>query len=238
MILHIPHSSTDTLDYKFLHKERELLRMTDHYTDDLYGCADAKRVVFELSRLVCDVERFQDDEQEPMSRFGMGVCYTKNSEGNKLRVVTDANKEYIISNYYIPHHHELSSAVDDELAHSTKALIIDCHSFPDKAYRFNNDFNQKRPDICIGTDSYHTPKGLLEETKKYFLSKGYVVQVNKPYSGSIVPMKHYKKDKRVLSIMIEINRKLYMDEHGFKTEHYEDLKEEIHELLIHLNHLY
>ena len=46
MILHIPHSSTDTLYYDINNKERELLRMTDHFTDDLYQCENSQRVVF------------------------------------------------------------------------------------------------------------------------------------------------------------------------------------------------
>ena len=33
---------------------------------------------------------------------------------------------------------------------------------------------------------------------------------NKPFSGTIVPMKHYQKDRRVQSLMIEINRWLYL----------------------------
>jgi len=235
MILHIPHSSTNTLDYILSNKEQEILRMTDHFTDDLYTCRDASRVVFGLSRLICDVERFENDNEESMSRFGMGVCYTKNTEGKKLRDVTAKDKKYIIENYYRVHHKQLSDEVDKELEEDGNTLIVDCHSFPDKSYYFNSDFNENRPDICIGTDEFHTPKILIEKVKSFFLSKGYYVQVNSPYSGSMVPLKHYKKNKNVSSIMIEINRKLYMYEDGFKTEHYHDLKKEITELLKKIN---
>jgi len=41
---------------------------------------------------------------------------------------------------------------------------------------------------------------------------GYTLEINQPYAGSIVPMAFYHKDRRVVSIMIEVNRKLYMDE--------------------------
>jgi N-formylglutamate amidohydrolase len=235
MILHIPHSSTNTLDYILNNKEQEILRMTDHFTDDLYTCRGASRVVFGLSRLICDVERFEDDNEETMSRFGMGVCYTTNTDGKKLRDVTEQERKYIIENYYRVHHKQLSDEVDKKLEEDGMSLIVDCHSFPDKSYYFNNDFNQSRPDICIGIDEFHTPKKLLEQVKSFFLSKGYNVQVNNPYSGSIVPLKHYKKDKNVKSIMIEINRKLYMQEDGFIIEHYDDLKKEITELLKKIN---
>ena len=35
---------------------------------------------------------------------------------------------------------------------------------------------------------------------------------NQPFSGTIVPMKHYRKDQRVQSLMIEINRWFYLAE--------------------------
>ena len=41
---------------------------------------------------------------------------------------------------------------------------------------------------------------------------GYSTVRNEPFSGTIVPLKHYRKDQRVQSLMIEINRKLYVRE--------------------------
>ena len=43
-------------------------------------------------------------------------------------------------------------------------------------------------------------------------SCGYSTARDQPFSGSIVPMKHYRKDQRVQSLMIEINRWLYLGE--------------------------
>ena len=235
MILHIPHSSTQTLKYKLKNRDREILRMTDHFTDELYTNRDATRVVFGLSRLICDVERFEDDKQESMSKFGMGVCYTTDTDGKVLRRVAPEDREEIVKKHYRPHHKKLSNAVDKELKEKGSSLIIDCHSFPDNSYYFNSDYNKKRPDICIGTDSFHTSKELLHIVKSFFLKKGYETSVNAPYSGTIVPLKHYKKDKRVGSIMIEINRKLYMDDEGVKSEYFEELSGEVSELLSHLN---
>jgi N-formylglutamate deformylase len=51
------------------------------------------------------------------------------------------------------------------------------------------------------------------------------IAINKPFAGTLIPMKFYKQDKRVESIMIEINRKLYMDEStGEKNTRYSELK--------------
>ena len=235
MILHIPHSSTETLNRDILDKKIELLRMTDHFTDELYTCSNATKLIFGVSRLICDVERFEDDALEPMSKLGMGVCYIKNSYSKLLRRVSEEEKKSIVKTYYRPHHKKLSDAVDSELEKDGNSLIIDCHSFPNEAYPFNSDYKQKRPDICLGTDEYHTPKELLHKVKKFFLEKGYEVSVDSPYVGTMVPLKHYKKDKRINSIMIEVNRRLYMDDEGFKTEHFKDLKEELSQLLYKLD---
>ena len=168
----------------------------------------------------------------------MGACYTTNTDGEKLRDVSPVQKKNIVENYYRTHHQRLSDEVDEELKTKGSALIVDCHSFPDVSYYFNRDFGKKRPDICIGTDSFHTPKLLQETVKQFFLYKGYDARVDNPYSGTMVPLKHYKKDKNVSSIMIEVNRKLYMDEDGFKTEHFDILRNELNELLSGIKDIY
>ena len=94
-LLHIPHSSRlvpaedrQTILLGDAALNNELLRMTDAYTHELFPVTqvEAGRVIFPLSRLVCDVERFPSDEEEPMAARGMGVTYTRTSIGEVLRV--------------------------------------------------------------------------------------------------------------------------------------------------------
>src|SRR5215471_4691378 len=70
----------------------ELLRMTDAFTDDLFGPTpfEAARIVFRVSRLVCDVERFPDDADEQ----GMGAVYVKTADGRPLRAHLKPNKRF------------------------------------------------------------------------------------------------------------------------------------------------
>ena len=58
-------------------------------------------------------------------------------------------------------------------------------------------------------------------------SLGYQVGINAPFSGTLTPLKYYHKNPSVKSVMIEINRKLYMDENGQKTENFDKLKQDI-----------
>ena len=91
-------------------------------------------------------------------------------------------------------------------------MIIDCHSFPSTPIIRDLDQTAIRPDFNIGIDKYHTPKTLIEASIVYFEQKGYSLGVDWPYQGTIVPMEYYRKNNAVNSIMLEVNRKLYLNE--------------------------
>ena len=109
------------------------------------------------------------------------------------------------------------------MAKYNTAFIIDCHSFPN-GFLAQHNKNDKRPDICIGTDDFHTPSDLIANLRHSFETMGLTVEINEPFAGTMVPLKHYHKDKRVKSVMIEVNRKLYMDESYKKSEHFQTIK--------------
>ena len=90
-----------------------------------------QRSYFLFSRLVLDPERFLDDKDEPMADFGMGVIYTKTSDGSLLRdMPQEEERENLIHKYYVPHHRALTNAVEFEIQEGGYTQIIDCHSFP------------------------------------------------------------------------------------------------------------
>ena len=91
-------------------------------------------------------------------------------------------------------------------------LIIDGHSFPAWPLPYELQQTAFRPDFCLGTDDFHTPEELVERVEKELESYGYSTARDQPFSGTIVPMQHYRKNQRVQSLMIEINRWLYLGE--------------------------
>jgi len=215
VILHVPHSSTvipDDCQFLLTNVElaAEVNKLTDHHTHTLFSYAGAAMIVFPVSRLVVDPERFLED---PMESVGMGVVYTLTAGGKTLRDISDVDRQALIDTYYHPHHNSLTRMVDDSLEQHGRCLIIDCHSFPEQPLPYETDSN--RPDICIGTDAIHTRTELLDGLSQAFTALGYAVAVDSPFSGTIVPLKHYHKDHRVSSIMIEVNRSLYDDRGGF-----------------------
>ena len=82
MIFHIPHATrkipAEVRNQVLLtdaELKRELLAMTDAYTDELFSADLAPgdtTVIFPVSRLVVDPERFADDDAEPLAKRGMG----------------------------------------------------------------------------------------------------------------------------------------------------------------------
>jgi N-formylglutamate deformylase len=212
----------------------ELLLMTDAFTDELFFLPETTIVRFPISRLLVDVERFLDDSEEPMSKVGMGMIYTLTAYGKKLkRSLQPRERRKLVSQYYEPHHQTLLADVKGELEKHGKALIVDCHSFPSRPLPCDQNQSILRPDFCIGTDPFHTPSALMKVTTQSIMKMGYSVGINQPYAGSIVPTACYKKDQRVASIMIEVNRSLYMDElTGTKTSRFDSIKEQLQTLLI------
>lgn len=219
-IIHIPHSSRiiprelrDRILLTDNELEAELDRLTDHYTDELFSIEDQNTEILKyyVSRYIVDPERFPDDDLEPMSKHGQGVIYTKTVDGKTLRekLSPTDRKQQLDFNYW-PHHSSLENLTTNALKKHGHALIIDCHSFPSSPLPIDLDQSPDRPDICIGTDEYHTPTELVQFLQDKFVEAGYSVAINKPYAGTMVPTRYYKKDDRVKSVMIEINRRLYL----------------------------
>lgn len=242
LVLHIPHSSTlipSSYRQDFVLSDAqlqpELLHMTDWYTDELFDLkgTHVSTLRFPVSRLLLDPERFVDDEAEPMAARGMGVVYTKTSTGAPLRVgLTSKQKQHLVDEFYLPHHQTLTEQVEQHLTQYGSALIIDCHSFPSKALPYELNQTAKRPDICLGADDFHTPSELMDLVAKLFEQQGFTVAVNEPFAGSIVPTKFYCQDKRVHSLMIEVNRRLYTDENtGAKSASFNRVQGVIHNVL-------
>jgi N-formylglutamate deformylase len=215
IILHIPHSSTripflEKFRYNSLNlmkKENKLL--TDHSTDKIFNIDGIDKLIFPYSRIFCDVERF-NDEDEIMYKYGRGFYYTKTDSGLNLRKENNKRKIKVYNKHYLKHHNKLVELTFDKIKNEGMAIIIDCHSFSDIPFNTDLDKSLNRSDICIGIDKVHTPNWLLNIFTNQFKKYGLSVEIDKPYSGTILPM-NMQGTNNLYSIMIEINRKLYIE---------------------------
>ena len=68
--------------------------------------------------------------------------------------------------------------------------------------------------------------------EKFFDDINLTTDINKPFPGCYVPIKFLHQENRVKSIMIEINRELYMNEDtGGKNESFDEIKNIISTLI-------
>ena len=185
--------------------------MTDLIFQQVFPAAPA--TVFPISRLVVDPERFCDDSKEPMSSVGMGVIYSRGTLRQKIREApSPLARQRLLDQFYHPHHRKLEEIVDQALEEHDRCLIIDGHSFPSKVLPYELNSEVVRPDFCLGTDDSHTAEKLVGRGESELQRLGYSTARNETFSGTIVPLKHYRKDQRVQILMIEINRRLYVKE--------------------------
>lgn len=239
-VLHLPHASTyipahvrPTLLPDETALEDELLRMTDHFTDRLFELSPAVAcpILGAVSRLVVDVERFPDDAREPMAAQGMGAVYTRTSRGGPLRSgLTATLREALLNEYYYTHHAALTKSVERALLCHSRCLILDCHSFSSQPLPHEPDQRPDRPEICLGTDPFHTPPELAAQARELFAASGFTVEIDRPFSGALVPERFYQRRAEVYSLMVEVNRSLYMDEAtGAPLPEFETFRERLRE---------
>lgn len=235
IILHVPHSS------RFIPKEvredmllsdeqlsKELDEITDTLTDAI-ALEAVKKLPSDLpkpwlfinrtSRFVIDPERFPD-EREIMNQVGMGAVYTKTTSGAQLRP-SNFDPSPLLEKYFHPYSAALRVLFEDRLAKLDTAVLIDVHSY--RAHQHPNAVNhgQKRPAMCVGTDSFHTPNWLSQLFYDAFGRLGDCFE-NEPYSGTYVPLSVYKQNPAALSIMMETRADTFLDEnlrphHGFDS---------------------
>ncbi len=222
VLFNVPHDSTfiPPLERsRFLLNDAELnvelLRMTDHWTFDLFAEGIPERRVLRspVSRLVVDVERFEEDSLEIMASRGMGAVYERTSDGQQLRPpLPAAQRQELMNTWHLPHHYRLTEAVQRALDDHGHALLIDAHSFSSQPLPCDRDQQPDRPDICIGTDDFHTPPQLADALAGAFGTAGWTVKLNSPFAGALVPMRNYRQEHNLAAVMIEVNRALYVDE--------------------------
>lgn len=168
--------------------------------------------VNQLSRLVVDPERLPDDREE-MVAVGMGAVYTRTSHGEPLRAPDRRRDEGLRATYFAPYAAALADLVDARIEATGQAVIIDVHSYPSRPLPYELHAGDRRPAVCLGIDEDHTPAYLRRAAESAFAAVG-ELGTNEPFSGTYVPLRHYRRDGRVHSVMVEIRRDAYMTEPG------------------------
>jgi N-formylglutamate deformylase len=225
VILHVPHGSrtlTAHARQRILLDDAALSAELDHMTDAHTGLVATRAArsaglapwTFgnQLSRLVVDPERFPDDREE-MRAVGMGAVYLRTSHGATLRADDPDHIEDLLARHYHPYAAAMADLVDARLDATGHAVVLDVHSYPSRALPYELHATGNRPAVCVGVDPVHTPDWLRDAALSAFASVG-DIDVNTPFSGAYVPLRHYRRAEGVTALMIEIRRDVYMTEPG------------------------
>ena len=224
-VFHIPHTG-DRFPFEMLpsvcvpeeafRRYHELMSDTDAWRfvpRAYYGGDMAER--FEVSRLMCDVERFIGPEEE-MERYGMGFCYEKAFDGTRIKTVTDELKAQA-RKYYDEHH----ARMDRLCGRHPRILLFDMHSFSEETLPEHIRKRAGRiPDVCIGMDLQYTPHELVSRIERRLDEVNLLHLVNTPYSGTFVPGAVLRGNSScdLISVMLEFNKRLYCGENGKADE--------------------
>ena len=194
--------------------ERELDAMTDSFTD-VVATQVANRAaerpwlfVNRLSRLVVDPERFPD-EREEMNTVGMGAVYTRTSTGDVLRDGSVDDFSGLVDRFFTPYSRAFADLVDQRLAATGHVTIIDLHSYPLEPLPYELH-DGPRPEVCLGTDPFHTPADLRDQALHSF--SDFTLGFDSPFAGCYVPLTHHGVNRSVHALMIELRRDLFLDD--------------------------
>ena len=221
IVVHIPHVSLNVPE-EFLNRlkvdREEFDRMNIYESDymiDGFRPDDLDYLIFSYSRMFCDVERYRDDHLEEMAIWHRrGVVYERDSDRREFIRIDPDYKNMVLDKYYDDHHRKFEEIVFKKFVSYGECLIIDLHSFSDEYERKTRTYSRHfytNPDICIGFNDYEKDRDLLLRIHMLCNHYGYTCAFNYPYKGSIVPLK-YKDLESVRSIMLEINKRIYLND--------------------------
>jgi N-formylglutamate amidohydrolase len=139
----------------------------------------AEIVAAEVSRIVVDVERYDDDSKEEMAAVGRGVFYACDHEMRPIRkVLSQSRRDELLDRYYRPHWASLRSK-------AKSAILIDLHTYPAAPWLIERHAVGPRPEIDIGFSEGLTPSTWVAALTDHFSLHGYEVGHNSPYAGVI-----------------------------------------------------
>lgn len=188
LVIHVPHASIEVppgFAEQFRISEKEIQAeahiSADLYTDLLAEAVwpDVTRIVAPVSRIVCDVERYAEDAHEVMARVGRGMIYTHTHQGEVMRrALSPEERKSIHQEIYELHWNRLRAAAKGQ-------VLIDLHSYPEKAWPIEDGLGSHRPEIDLGITDGVTPAKWMEALEQHFEAAGYDVGINTPYAGVI-----------------------------------------------------
>lgn len=188
LVIHVPHASTaipedvwSEFTVSRQNVEAEAVASADLYTGEMARQAWPQAEIFEaeVSLIVVDVERYDDDSRVEMAEDGRGVFYTCDHLLRPIRkTLSGTRREELLARHYRPHWKRLQTQ-------AANAILVDLHTYPVDPWPIERHAHGRRPEIDIGFSEGLTPLSWIDALTEHFQQYGYEVGHNTPYVGVI-----------------------------------------------------
>ncbi|MSP95733.1 MAG: N-formylglutamate amidohydrolase [Betaproteobacteria bacterium] len=222
------------------------------YVEDLWAAAPqvgATLLYCCFPNTFIDVNRKEDDldpavidgiwpaplEPSPVAIRGLGLIKTKSRYGEPLqeKKLSVAEIQERFDLYYHPYHRELKRIVDATYAKHGVLWQLSCHCMSAVGAPTHADAGKPRADFCLGNiDGTTSSPEFIDLVAAEIGKLGYSVTLNDPYIGNELNRRYGAPAKGIESIMVEINKKLFMDTTTFRRNAgFDKLKSDLDRLL-------
>lgn len=170
-----------------------------------------------------------------VSLRGLGLLKTKSRYGEAFHEGKFPVADVIarLENYYRPYHAELKDNIDR--MHKAWGFVyqISCHCMSAVGAPTHPDPGQNRADFCIGNLEGKTATyEFMEFLHGSITELGYTCTINMPYTGGELNSRYGRPEAGIESVMLEINKKLFMDVKTFKkTNDFEKIRFDLQKLM-------
>ena len=170
-----------------------------------------------------------------VSERGLGLLKSKSRYGEPVheRKLTVQEVMERLDNYHRPYHAELARLIEEQRARFGFVYHLSCHCMSAIGAPTHPDAGQARADFCLGdVNGTSASPEFIGWIKSLIEARGYSCAVNWPYSGGEINERYGAPAKGVESIMVEINKKLFMDTKTFrKTDNYGKVQRDVTAIL-------
>ncbi len=190
----------------------------------LYACFPSFWIDANRNELDIDAELIDSEWPVPLqptvSKRGLGLLKSKSRYGEPVheRKLTVAEVMERLEKYHRPYFAELAQNIERLKSAWGFAYQLSCHCMSAVGAPTHPDAGQPRADFCIGNLNGKTASPeFMTFVQNAITGLGYSCTVNTPYTGGELNAR-FGDPGRVESIMVEINKKLFMDVKTFKKK--------------------
>lgn len=190
----------------------------------LYACFPSFWIDANRNELDIDADLIEGEWPVPLkptvSLRGLGLLKSKSRYGEPVheRKLTVAEVMERLEKYHRPYYAELGQNIERLRSAFGFAYQLSCHCMSAVGAPTHPDPGKPRADFCLGDVNGATAsRGFVEFVQQAIQSLGYSCTINDPYSGGELNTR-FGRPGTVESIMVEINKKLFMDVNTFRRK--------------------